>query len=331
MNIAFLSTAHIHTGGFLDRLKRLLNGRSASVIWDDVAERGQRYASEAGARFEADLETVLADASVDGFVICSENTRHLPLLRKAIAVGKPIFCEKPLVADAAELSELEGLLECRKAPVICGYFQPFSGIMLGIGAILEGGELGRITRIRYRNAHHAAYGRWFDSDDLRWFAEKELAGGGGFMDMGTHALHLARRLFGPAREVWAEIRNESGQYPKVDDYGIAHLRFASGVLGTVEAGWTQTGGIGGLEVVGSEKCLWNSSDGYVVGKPGTEAASVQPLPEAPARMERLLAAMRGKIAEEELQLDLECAVDAVRMMEAAYRSARLGRWVSLQS
>ena len=84
------------------------------------------------------------------------------------------------------------------------------------------------------------------------------------MDMGTHALHLVRTLFGPVCEVWAEIGNHSGIYPKLDDFGIAQLRFVSGVLGTVEAAWTQTGGIGGLEVVGSEKTIWNTKDGYFI-------------------------------------------------------------------
>jgi predicted dehydrogenase len=34
--------------------------------------------------------------------ICAENTRHVPLLKAAIPAGKPIFCEKPFTATAAE-------------------------------------------------------------------------------------------------------------------------------------------------------------------------------------------------------------------------------------
>ncbi len=72
------------------------------------------------------------------------------------------------------------------------------------------------------------------------------------MDLGTHALHLLRTLFGPVREIWADFANQSGIYPEVEDYGVAHLRFASGVFGEVEAAWTQTGGIGGLTIIGSQ-------------------------------------------------------------------------------
>src|SRR5690606_41736858 len=65
---------------------------------------------------------------------------------------------------------------------------------------------------------------------------------------GDHHLLPTRRSSDlEAREIWADIGNESGIYPACDDFGVAHLRFASGIKGSVEAGWTQTGGRTGLE------------------------------------------------------------------------------------
>lgn len=188
---------------------------------------------------------------------------------------------------------------------------------------------GTITRIRYRNAHHAAYGRWFDNPDLAWFYQPELSGGGAFMDMGTHAIHLVRSLFGPVKEVWATIDNHSGIYPTADDYGLAELRFASGVLGTVEAAWTQTGGIGGLEITGAEKTLWNTADGYVIGAPGSSPEPIEPAEERPTRVDRLVAVIRGEIPAEELVADLAAIEDAVAIMAAAYQSSASGTWESV--
>ena len=153
------------------------------------------------------------------------------------------------MTTVADLQEARALQAKYQTPLFCGYFQPWTNTIRAVAQLLNEGAVGKVTRIRYRNAHHAAYGRWFDNPDLHWFYDPALSGGGAFMDMGTHALHLVRTLFGPVKEVWAEIGNHSGIYPTVDDFGIAQLRFASGVLGTVEAAWTQTGGIGGLEVV----------------------------------------------------------------------------------
>jgi len=329
--IAFLSTAHIHTKGFIENILKATDGREVAVVWDDVADRGRRYAEMAKAPFEADLDKVLKNPSVDGFIICAENTRHLPLLEKVLPVGKPVFCEKPLVTSTSDLAQVKGLLKANSAPLFCGYFQPFSAEMKGAKAILDSGGLGKVTRIRFRNAHHAAYGRWFDNPDLAWFTDPELAGGGAFMDMGTHAIHLVRTLFGPVKEVFAVIDNYSAAYPAVDDFGIAQLRFSSGVIGTIEAGWTQTGGIGGLEAVGSERTLWNNGKNYVVSSPGKPAEDLVPGQEEPTRVDRLAATIQGKINAADLKNDLECIMDTVSIMEACYVSAKSGKWEPVRS
>jgi predicted dehydrogenase len=328
-NIAVLSTAHIHTKSYLQALSKDADCGAAYAIWDDITDRGGRYAEEFGVRFVPDLDALLADSNVDGFIICSENTRHLPLLEKALPAGKPIFCEKPLVTSREDLAAVRELLAKHPAPVFCGYYMPFNSAIQGASALLDRNALGRVTRMRCRNAHHAAYGRWFDSPDMAWFHSPVLVGGGAFMDMGTHAIHLARTLFGPVTEVMAVIENHSGQYPAVDDYGIAHLRFASGVLGAIEAGWTQTGGIGGLEITGSEKTLWNNGRQFVVGGPDAEPVPVAPGAALPAQVDRLLALLRGDIPAAAWRKDLEASIDAVAIMAAAYESAARGAWVKV--
>ncbi|HEX8373391.1 MAG TPA: Gfo/Idh/MocA family oxidoreductase [Chthoniobacterales bacterium] len=325
--IAFLSTAHIHTQDFIKNVLRATDGRTVAAVWDDVPDRGRRYAELAKAPFVANIDDVLNDPSIDGYVICAENTRHLPLLRQALPTDKPVFCEKPLVTTTVELAEVKALLARYPTTLFCGYFQPFEGALLEAAALVRAGAFGKITRIRYRNSHHAAYAGWFDSPDLAWFYDPALSGGGAFMDMGTHALHLVRTLFGPVDEAFAIIGNHSGQYPTCDDFGIAQLKFANGILGTVEAAWTQTGGIGGLEITGSEKCLWYTPTGYVVGAPGE---APEPLvvvaPSQLTRMDRLVAVIRGELPEEQLSADLAASVDAVAIMEACYASAQAGRW-----
>ncbi|OGV69522.1 MAG: hypothetical protein A3K19_27870 [Lentisphaerae bacterium RIFOXYB12_FULL_65_16] len=330
-NVAVISTAHIHSKSFLDNLSKGTDGRKAYAIWDDVQDRGQRYATQFQTRFEPNLKKLLRDPKVDGFLICAENTRHLPLLRKVLPVGKPVFCEKPLTSslrDARKAAELQQ--KCR-TPLFCGYMQPFSGVMQAVARQMADNVFGKITRVRFRNAHHAAYGHWFDNPDLQWFYNPELSGGGAFMDMGTHAVHLLRSLFGPVTEVWATIRNESGIYDTVDDFGVAHLRFASGVLGTVEAAWTQTGGIGGLEIVGATKSLWNNGKDYVTGAPGQPQEPVAAQPAKPDRVDRLVAVIRGQVPVAELDADLAAILDSVAIMEAAYLSAKKNKWVKVGS
>jgi predicted dehydrogenase len=328
-NLAFLSTAHTHTKSFLKAIDEKENCRVVA-IWDDMASRGQGFAAAHGADYSGDLDAVAARDDVDGFIICSENTRHLRLLKAAIPSRKPIFCEKPFTTTVAEASEALSLIREHGTIVHMGYFQPFSAQMQGVIAYVDSGSLGKLTHARYRNAHHAAYGHWFDSPELAWFADPELAGGGAFMDMGTHAVHLLRTVLGPVERVLANISNRSGIYAAVDDSGVALLQFLSGCLATVEASWIQTGGLSGLEVVGSEATLFNHPDqGYVTAEPRKKP---RPVPEGaakPARVDRLVAAIRGEIDSDELEADLLCAVDAAAIMEACYASSKAGSWVDV--
>ena len=328
-NIALLSAAHIHTRGFLEEVSRRDACRLVA-LWDDMPERGRRYADEHGGEFCDELEVAIGREDVDGFIICAENTRHLPLLEAAIPTGKPVFCEKPFTTSAADARRALQLVREHGTIVHMGYFQPFTDVMQGVQRVIVDGALGKITHARFRNAHHAAYGRWFDSEDLAWFHDADLSGGGAFMDMGAHAVHLMRTFLGPVESVCATIGNAAGIYPDVDDYGTALFRFASGALGVVEASWVQTGGNGGLELTGSEGTLFDHPElGYAIAAPGKDPVPVAKGEEKPTRVERLLRSIRGELAAEELAADLDCAADAVAIVEACYASSEQKAWVDV--
>lgn len=327
INLALLSAAHIHTKGYLkDAAGR--DDCKVVAIWDDVPDRGRRYAAEFGAEYTDDLAATIGRADIQGFIICAENTRHLPLLKAAVPSGKAVFCEKPFTTTVADAAAAMALIRKHKTPVHMGYFQPFRPIIRGVAKLLAEGAIGKVTHARFRNAHHAAYGKWFHSPDLAWFHDPALAGGGAMMDMGTHAVHALRSLLGPVSRVMGRIGNASGVYPAVDDCGIALLEFASGVLGTVEASWVQTGGIGGLEITGSTGTIYNDPKigDLAVGRPKTEPVPVAPGDQKPTQLARLVATIKGEVTPTELADDLAAAADAVAIMEAIYASSKSGKW-----
>lgn len=326
IRIAVISVAHIHAADFCGEIAKLSGAGAPHVIWDEDPVRGAAYAERFGCPFEADLGRALADDGVDAFAICAENTRHLPLLRRVLPLGKPTLCEKPLGTTAAEADEVAALVARHGTPLTSGYFQPFFARNRGAAALLASGELGTPTHFAFRNAHHAAYGHWFDKPELAWFTDPALAGGGALLDMGTHAVHLLRHLAGPVREVWATTANVSGVYPKVDDWGVIQMRFASGAMGRVEAGWVFTGAPTGLEIVGSRRSLYERDGALVFHGPGEGPRTVPDADSRPDRIARLLAIARGELAPVEVAADLAASLDAVRIMDAAYRSASSGAW-----
>ncbi|MEM6332481.1 MAG: Gfo/Idh/MocA family oxidoreductase [Planctomycetota bacterium] len=327
IRIGFLSAAHIHTKSFLERVAAI-DDAEAALIWDDDASRGTGYADRFGTRFVGDLDAALNDPAVDAWIVTAENTRHLPLLERALPLGKPLMCEKPLVTTVDDLDRLRGLIAQHTPVLTNGYFMPHHASYRAAAAAIADGALGKITHARFCNAHHAAYGRWFDDPELRWFTDPALAGGGALMDMGAHAVHLLRLLFGPVEAVWATTRNLSGAYPRVDDWGVIEMRFASGVAGRAEAGWVMPAVRNGLEVVGEGGTLTangNQASIHRVDRPA-EPLEIGSDLAAPDRVDRLIAAARGELEPNDLRDDLAAALDEAAIMAAAYRASATGTW-----
>jgi len=327
MNIALLSGAHSHTVGYLREIRETPD-LNLVAVWDDMASRGRAIAADMDCAFVSNLDDVLGRGDLDLTVVCADNLGHRPLVEASCAAGIDCFCEKPMAVSIADADSMLQTIAESGCLAVFGYMQPYTGAARAARKLLDSGRVGDVTQIRFRNAHHAAYGHWFDSEDRRWFTQPEKAGGGAFLDMGTHAVHYVRTLFGPVKAVNAVIANKSGVYPEVDDFGIALFEFETGVTGVIEASWVFTAGPRGLEVIGSGGRL--DVDGDVRFTPFSEnqtgeVEAIVEEPAEPARLSRLIALKRGEIERAAADADLACCRDAVAIMSACYEAVRTGR------
>ena len=56
-------------------------------------------------------DEIIGDDSIDIIDICTPNIYHYETLKKAIAAGKHVYCEKPLCVTAAQAEEIAELAE----------------------------------------------------------------------------------------------------------------------------------------------------------------------------------------------------------------------------
>ena len=70
MKVAILGTWHVHTKEYTTGVLNNPNAEVA-VVWDNDAERGKKFADEMNLPFNADLDAVLGDESIDSVVICT--------------------------------------------------------------------------------------------------------------------------------------------------------------------------------------------------------------------------------------------------------------------
>ena len=326
MKLVLLSGAHSHTVGYLKQIKE---DRTLDLVgvWDDFASRGQEIAREMGCPFVPELSDAVGIDSVDSAVICADNAGHRPLVEASLSAGLDVFCEKPMALSVADADAMVAATRAAGRFTVLGYKIPYTGPMVVLRQLVADGAIGTINQVRYRNAHHAAYGHWFDSPERQWFTDPAKAGGGAFLDMGTHAVHLLRLIFGRMVAVQAVINNRSGVYPDVDDYGIALAELADGACAVIEASWVLTAGQRGLEVLGSEGAIYVTDQVQLVrwadGK-SSEPEIVTQADDEPARIDRLVALREGRIDRATADADLDIYRDTVAVMCAAYESVRTG-------
>jgi predicted dehydrogenase len=328
VTMGFVGCAHIHTPGFIELLNKREDVRVKSV-WDHDQERAARRAKDLKAEVVS-ADQIWSDPAISAVVICSETNRHRDLVLAAAKAGKHMFVEKPLGITAKESAEMASAIEKADLLFTTGYFMRTDPKHIFLKSEIAKGNLGTITRARGSNCHSGSLGGWFDKE-WRWMADPKVAGVGAFGDLGTHKLDILMWLLGEVAEATAEVKSVTGRYGATDETGEALIRFESGVIGTLAAGWVDVDDPVQLLISGTEghAAVINNNLYYRSKKAGADSREAyQNLPAGPAApLHQFVDAVAGK-PNQPLVTPREAAA-RVAVMEAMYTGARKRRWVKL--
>jgi predicted dehydrogenase len=223
--------------------------------------------------WSTDLDAVLADPEVEIYFDAQVTAARVPALRKAIAAGKHLYCEKPTATDLAGALELARL--ARDAGVKTGVVQDkiFLPGLLKLKRLIDGGFFGRILSVRGEFGYWVFEGDWQSAQRPSWNYRAE-DGGGITTDMFPHWEYVLRELVGPVTSVQAlttthipQRRDENGTpfAATADDavYGIFELD--GGAIAQINSSWAvrvdrdelvefQVDGTHGSAVAGLRNC-----------------------------------------------------------------------------
>ncbi len=329
--IAFVGCAHIHTPGFV----RLVNSREdvrCKSVWDHDAARAEKRAGEMGAEVVADFAAIYADPEIDAVIVCTETNLHCQVVLPGAAAKKHLFVEKPLGVTGEDGWAMAAAVEAAEIIYGTGLFMRGYPTHLFIKQQIEAGAFGKITRARGSNCHSGALGHWFDTE-WRWMADPKQSGVGGFGDLGAHMLDILLWLLGDVTEVTAQVDEGTGIYPGCDETGEGLLRFSSGAMGTLAAGWDDLADPMTLLVSGTEGFaavingeLFFKSD-HVEGADGKTPWTDLP-PAKPASLGAFLDAVGG--GPTDALVTVREAAYRGAVMAALYAGAESNTWVTPQ-
>jgi myo-inositol 2-dehydrogenase/D-chiro-inositol 1-dehydrogenase len=200
--------------------------RLHSIVDADPA-RAQALADRYACSVKPDAESALADAQVDGVLICTPTGTHVDLIELAASRGKPIFCEKPIDLYMAKVDSCLAQIAQARVPLMIGFHKRFDRSFRTLREEVAVGKLGRIEMVRITSR---------DSEPPS--AEYARLSGGIFRDMTIHDLDMARWLLPDEPvEVFATgsclIDPGIGRAGDVDT-AVVVLRTGAGAVCTIE-------------------------------------------------------------------------------------------------
>lgn len=197
--------------------------------------------------------------------IATPNHLHEEQVRRALAAGKHVYCDKPLTTSLEAARRIAAA--AREHPRLTHgmtFHCRFIPATLRARRLIAEGFLGQVYHFR-ANYYHAGYTD--PHRPLSWRLTKE-AGGGALSDLGSHIVDMMRYLLGDyesvraTTEVFVKERPTAKGSPEmapveVDDYVCLQARLKSGALGLIEASRFATGTQDGFgfEVFGEKGAL----------------------------------------------------------------------------
>ena len=250
------------------------------VIWPEPvligrseAKLAQLAAMDEGVRWTTDLDSELANPANTIYFDSQTTGRRAAAVKKAIALGKHVYCEKPTAVTSADALDLYHT--ATKAGVKNGVVQDklWLGGMRKIQRLKEQGFFGKILSVR------GEFGYWvFEGDNITaqrpsWNYRKE-DDGGIIVDMLCHWRYVLDNLFGEVKAVSClgathipERVDEQGRKYKctADDSAYATFELEGGVIAHFNSSWTvrvrrddlltvQVDGTHGTAVAGLREC-----------------------------------------------------------------------------
>ena len=351
---ALLGARNPHSAGHLRTLQAMPEVEGI-VLWDEdpaaLAALRQAGTDKVEAAY-TNLDALLAHQDLPWVIAALRPDINPGICQRVLAAGKHVLSEKPLGRRAADVEPLVAAAEQAGLQLGVCYLNRYHPVVQRARALIGEGVIGPLMSVEVRLITTQVKKR----DPRHWLFSDAYAGGGILAWLGCHYLDLMRYLTGDeVISVMAEVATRSGEVIDVEDIATLSLRFRSGAVGSLHAGYVLAlSGEGYFNQAGYDSYIGlNGREGRIYWTPTATAPclhveSTLPawssapiwdmhLPALPpslayggvygvAMVRDFIRATQGQCAVPAGGWD---ALQAQRIVDAAYESSRTGRRVAV--
>ncbi|HUT28174.1 MAG TPA: Gfo/Idh/MocA family oxidoreductase [Sedimentisphaerales bacterium] len=176
-----------------------------------------------------DADELINDADVNAVYVATPPATHAEYTIRAAGAGKCVYVEKPMALNFKQCQEMIKACEAAGVPLFVAYYRRCLPDFLKVRELVESGAVGE-PRFVSIELYHAPKND-LNEENLPWRVIPEIAGGGYFIDLGSHQLDFLDYVLGPIASVTGRAANQAGLYP-AEDIVSANFVFESGVPGS---------------------------------------------------------------------------------------------------
>ncbi len=205
---------------------------------------------------QADL--LINDSEVDAIYVATPPSSHKEYALRCAQAGKPVYVEKPMALNFAECQEMIEVCASAHVPLFVAYYRRALPRFIKVRELVEQGAIGEV-RLVTMNYYRKPLQQEIEGN-LAWRVLPEIAGGGKFLDVGSHTLDIIDFILGPIRETKGAAGNQAHLYP-ADDIVTGAFVFESGVQGIGAWSFAAFDDLDQNEIIGSKGKLTFSTFG----------------------------------------------------------------------
>ena len=223
-----------HSAGIRAAIRRGLVDAEYVAVCDQDLGRAGSFAEITGARLvTSDPGELIDSPDVNVIYICVPTSGHKDLVLRAAKQGKHVFCEKPLAPSLSDVEEMVDAVESAGVKAGVGLILRHSPVFTVLKSLAEDSTLGRLMAASLRDDQFFPVQGHYGSD---WRKDRAIVGAGTLLEHSIHAVDILRWFGGEVRVVRGSVRNFAG-FDGVEDLATVHMEFESGAIAELMSVW----------------------------------------------------------------------------------------------
>ena len=246
--------------GFACDVKRFKPLKKAQLVGATDVNPARKAAAEAlGLKWYASLDEILADKSIDGVYVATNNASHAKIAIACLKAGKHVIVEKPIATSIADAKAMNKVAKAKKLSLTVDHMMVNNAWNVAAAKAVQGGKLGKVND----SCFHMEFAYGYDpAEAATWRCSKVEEMGGPIGDVASHCFYVAEFVFGKKIAKVAAVYYPKVMKIKAEDGAYIKFFFEDGTQGSVNAAFSEMrGGLAGTltnlgyEVYGDKAAL----------------------------------------------------------------------------